>query len=67
MGDRKPKKNSSGSGDAHKAKVAKRMLNGRPLSLDRMINLRIRGRARKSRALAASRAAVVSILLCVAG
>jgi hypothetical protein len=23
MGDRKPKKNSSGSGDAHKAKLAK--------------------------------------------
>jgi hypothetical protein len=30
MGDRKPKKNSSGSGDAHKAKLAKTQANRPP-------------------------------------
>lgn len=31
MGDRKPKKNSSGSGDAHKAKVAKQQSERQPV------------------------------------
>ncbi|MEQ1823076.1 MAG: hypothetical protein ABL949_11240 [Fimbriimonadaceae bacterium] len=37
MGDKKPKKNSSGSGDKHKAKMAKDEAN-RPLTAPRIVD-----------------------------